>query len=145
MMVTHIIPASTKSGRLPFMYRPVRQKSDFHFRAKAIPDPTPMFGGMSLPEQMDANTFKRQGGVGLLLNNFDFDAHCKTQSFEVVRVSAAGKRTTATNEGARFGKEARKLIDQATAGDIYLFRKLEGKCPGDEQRRKIQGFSVEIK
>ena len=120
-------------------------QSDFYFRAKRIPDPTPMFGGMTLPEQMDQNTFRKQGGVGLLLRDFDFDAKFTMLHFEVVRLTATGNRTATTNTGARFGEAARELVDQAAPGDLYLFRDIECQFPGESRTRKIRGFSVEIK
>lgn len=114
------------------------------FRAKPIPDPTPFFGGLTLSEQMDADKFKSQGGVGLMLNNFDFDVKCDMLAYEVVRIAPDGARESAMNEGPRFGEAARALIDKAAPGDLYLFRSIRGQCPGDLEARKLQGFSVEI-
>ena len=121
-----------------------RLKSTFYFRAKRIPDPSPLFGGLTMPEQMVTEQFKSQAGVSLMLNNFDFDVKCDMLSFELVRIASDGARESAMNEGPRFGEAARALIDKAGPGDIYLFRNIRGQCPGDAVARKLQGFSVEI-
>lgn len=120
-------------------------QSRFSFRAKRIPDPIPFLGGPDLPEEMEAEVFRKQGGVSLFMKNFDFEAKCDMVQYEVVRFTAEGTRESATNEGARFGEAALVLRDKAEAGDWYIFRNIEGNCPGDDSARKIQGFAVEIK
>ena len=142
----HIYNVRTdKPGTITLQVKAGIIQSDFTFRAKSIPDPTPLFGGMILPEQMEPEAFREQGGVGLLLNDFDFVATCTMLQYEVVQITATGKRTAITNTGARFGEAVLALTGQAAPGDLYWFRNIECQCPGDNQARKIQGFAVEIK
>jgi hypothetical protein len=119
-------------------------RSTFSFRTKPIPDPTPLFGGLTLPEYKTAEEFKIPAGVGLMLEDFDFDVKCDMLSYEIMRIAPDGARESAMNEGPRFGEAARALIDKAGPGDMYIFRDIRGQCPGDEEARKLQGFSVEI-
>lgn len=115
------------------------------FRVKRIPDPSPVLSELTLPEQMDADKFKSQGGVILMLKDFDFDARCDMLSFEVLRIAPDGARESVTNEGGRFREAARALVDKAEPGDIFLFRNIRGQYPGDAEVRNLQGFSVEIR
>ena len=119
--------------------------SRFHYRAKRIPDPVPRIGIPYSQGFMSPERFKTQGGVILTLDNFDFDAFCEMQEYELVRLAADGTRSTAQNTGARFGEEARALIDQAVPGDVYWFRKISALCPGDHTPRSLQNFAIEIR
>ncbi|MEZ4921402.1 MAG: GldM family protein [Saprospiraceae bacterium] len=120
-------------------------KSIFYFRAKRLPDPIAQVGARYSGDFMTAGEFKAQGGVIPILENFDFDARCEMQGYEVVRLAKDGTRSTAQNTGARFGEEARALVNMAVPGDIYWFRSIKVSCPGDPVARKIQNFSVEMK
>ena len=117
----------------------------FSFRAKRIPDPTPFVGSLRSGEKMEAAAFKASGGVGLLLLNFDYEAQCRTEQYDIIRVTDDGDREQVQNNGARFGPDARALIEKATPRDLYLFKRIRASCPGDPAIRSLPNFFVEIR
>ncbi len=114
------------------------------FRVKRIPDPvarlsTKSGGGMSPGE------FKAQAGVGAFLDNFDFDAKCNIEGFNLVRVAKRADPEFATNKGGRWIDESQRLIDKATAGDRYFFDNVKARCPGDQAGREINSMVFTIR
>jgi len=114
------------------------------FRVKRIPDPVARLsqkagGGMSPGE------FKAQPGVGAFLDNFDFDAKCTIDGFQLVRVAKRADPEFATNKGGRYDVEAQRLVDKATAGDRYFFDNVKARCPGDVAGREINSMVFTIR
>lgn len=114
------------------------------FRVKRIPDPvarlsTKAGGGMSPGE------FKAQAGVGAFLDNFDFDAKCNIEGFQLVRVAKRADPEFATNKGGRFSDESQRLVDKATAGDRFFFDNVKARCPGDAAGREINSMVFTIR
>lgn len=114
------------------------------FRVKRIPDPVARLsdkagGGMSPGE------FKAQQGVGAFLDNFDFDARCAIEGFQLVRVAKRADPEFATNKGARYIDEAQRLVDKATAGDRFFFDNVRARCPGDVASREINSMVFTIR
>jgi len=114
------------------------------FRVKRIPDPvarlsTKSSGGMSPGE------FKAQQGVGAFLDNFDFDAKCNIEGFQLVRVAKRADPEFATNKGGRYVDEAQRLVDKATAGDRFFFDNVRARCPGDAASREINSMVFTIR
>lgn len=114
------------------------------FRVKRIPDPQARLsnkagGGMSPGE------FKAQQGVGAFLDNFDFDAKCTIEGYQLVRVAKRADPEFATNKGGRFVDEAQRLVDRATAGDRYFFEGVKARCPGDQAAREINSMVFTIR
>jgi hypothetical protein len=114
------------------------------FRVKRIPDPvarlsTKAGGGMSPGE------FKAQQGVGAFLDNFDFDAKCAIEGFQLVRVAKRADPEFATNKGPRWVPDAQRLVDKATAGDRFFFDNVRARCPGDPAAREINSMVFTIR
>jgi hypothetical protein len=114
------------------------------FRVKRIPDPvarlsTKSGGGMTSGE------FKVQQGVGAFLDNFDFDAKCTIEGFQLVRVAKRADPEFATNRGGRWVDESQRLIDKATAGDRFFFENVRARCPGDPAPREINSMVFTIR
>ena len=114
------------------------------FRVKRIPDPvarlsTKAGGGMSTGE------FKAQPGVGAFLDNFDFDAKCAIEGFQLVRVAKRADPEFATNKGGRFLDESQRLVDKATAGDRFFFENVRARCSGDPAAREINSMVFTIR
>ncbi|MBK9018398.1 MAG: hypothetical protein IPM82_32560 [Saprospiraceae bacterium] len=110
----------------------------FEYRVKRIPDPVMMMskhrgGRISVAE------FKAQTGIYPFLDNFDFNAKCDVQDFNVVRVRK-GDAVEAPNRSGRFGSEVQRLQDNAQRGDIFYFEKIKVKCPGDVAPRDLGGM-----
>ena len=114
------------------------------FRVKRIPNPvaklsTKVGGAMSTGE------FKAQGGVSAVLENFDFDARCEIIGFQLVRVAPRSDPEFATNGGARYSGDSRRIVDKARPGDRYFFENVKAKCPGDKAGREINSMVFNIR
>ncbi|RMG82223.1 MAG: hypothetical protein D6714_11695 [Bacteroidetes bacterium] len=116
----------------------------FPFRVKRIPDPVARLSKSS-GGTMGNGEFKAQGGVGAFLDNFDFDATCQIQGFNLVYVAKRQDPVEVINRGARYNEKAKRLVAKAKPGDIYYFDNVKAKCPGDPAGRKINSMVFKIK
>ncbi len=114
------------------------------FRVKRIPDPVARLSRSSGGE-MGNGEFKAQGGVGAFLDNFDFDANCAIQGFNLVYVAKRQDPIESNNGGARYNDKSKRLVSQAKPGDIYYFDNVKAKCPGDNAGRSINSMVFKIK
>jgi hypothetical protein len=114
------------------------------FRVKRIPDPVARLGKES-SGLMGNGEFKAQAGVGAFLDNFDFDAICKIQSFTLTRVPPRQDPIVAENEGPRYQQKADNLVKAAKPGDVYYFDDVKARCPGDSAGRKINSMVFKIR
>ena len=111
---------------------------------KQIPDLSPRFatrkgGGIGSGE------CRVQEGVQAVLDNFDFDAKCQIERFQLVRIAKREDPRVAENIGARFTGTAANLIQAATPGDQYNFFGIRARCPGDPAARDVGSMSFFIK
>ncbi len=116
----------------------------FKFRVKRIPTPIPMLSdkrGGAMPNGI----FKAQQGVIPVLENFDFEAKCQIQSFNLVYVAPRQDAKIEVNTGGRFAPNTLALIQKAKPGDRYLFELIKGRCPGDPAPRDLGDMSFQIK
>ena len=118
--------------------------SSFKFRAKRIPDPVARLSKSS-GGAMGTGEFKAQGGVGAFLDNFDFEAVCVIQGFNLVYVPKRQDAVPVVNAGARYNDRARELVSRAKPGDIYYYENVKAKCPGDNAGRTINPMVFTIK
>jgi len=116
----------------------------FKFRVKRIPDPMARLSKSS-GGAMGNGEFKAQGGVGAFLDNFDFDAKCKIQGYNLTYVAKRQDPVESVNGGARYNAKSGRLVGQAKPGDIYYFDNVKAKCPGDKAGRKINSMVFKIK
>jgi gliding motility-associated protein GldM len=114
------------------------------FRVKRIPDPVARLSTSS-GGVMGNGTFKAQGGVGAFLDNFDFDATCQIQGFNLVHVAKRQDPVESNNGGARYNAKSKRLVSRAKPGDIYYFDNVKAKCPGDKNGRPINSMVFKIK
>lgn len=120
------------------------QPTTFKFRVKRIPTPIPMLSdkrGGAMPN----GVFKAQQGVIPVLENFDFEAKCQIQSFNLVYVAPRQDAKIEINSGGRFAPNTAALIQKAKPGDRYLFEQIKGRCPGDPAPRDLGDMSFQIK
>lgn len=134
-----------KPGEITIVVTIGTHKKEFPFRVKRMPDPKPYLGARNHGDKMTLGSFKAQVGIAPVLEYFDFDAKCKMSGFEIVRMPKVGNRESATNRGARFNSTAKELMQKAAIEDIYLFRNLKCRCPGDRANRELQSFSIELR
>jgi gliding motility-associated protein GldM len=114
------------------------------FRVKRIPDPTARLGNKPDGE-MGNGEFKVQKGLIAWLDNFDFDAKCDIQGFNLVKVAKRADPVEVTNAGGGFDGKAQDLVQSAKPGDIYYFENVKARCPGDPAGRKINSLVFRIK
>lgn len=114
------------------------------FRVKRIPDPVAKLGNKADGE-MGNGEFKAQRGLIAWLENFDFDAKCDIQGFNLVRVSKREDPVEASNSGGSFSGKADNLVKLAKPGDTYYFEQVKARCPGDQAGRKINSLVFRIK
>ncbi len=116
----------------------------FDFRAKRIPDPKAQLGNND-SGTMGNGEFGAQGGLAAILENFDFDARCEIQGFEMVRVPQRQDPVSVVNPGGRYGSDAERLARAAKPGDTYYFNNVKGRCPGDNAGRKLNSLVFQIR
>ncbi len=121
--------------------------TNFPFRVKRIPDPTPALGAGPNKKGgvMPNGEFKAQLGLAAILEGFDFDAKCKIQGYEITRVAKRQDPVSHVNGGARYGDAAKRAVMQAKPGDTYYFDKVKARCPGDSAGRKLSSVVFKIK
>lgn len=116
----------------------------FKFRVKRIPDPVAKLGS-STGGDIGNGEFKAQAGLLSVLENFDFDARCVIQGFNLIYAAPRQDPKEISNPGATFGAEARAEINKAKPGDRYFFDNVRAKCPGDSGTRKINSLVFRIR
>ncbi len=118
--------------------------TNFTFRVKRIPDPVPRLGRSS-GGPMGNGEFKAQEGLIALLENFDFDAKCDIQGYDLVYIAKREDPVDSSNPGARFNDKSQRLVARAKPGDTYYFRNIKARCPGDKAGRDIGSMVFEIR
>lgn len=114
------------------------------FRVKRIPDPVAKLGKKA-DGSMGNGEFKAQRGVIPWLDGFDFDAKCKIQGFNLVRVAKRQDPVASNNPGGTFNAKSLRLVRAAKPGDTYYFENVKATCPGDAAGRKINSMVFKIR
>ncbi len=111
----------------------------FEFRSKRIPTPAPSFNPNEVQAggKMGNGSFKGRRGIFAVLENFDFEAKCNIQGFQLTRVPARQDAMRATNSGPTYSGRAATLIQAAKPGDTFYFDNIKARCPGDAAGRKL--------
>jgi hypothetical protein len=130
-------PSPCRVGGLP--------PTKFTYKVKRIPDPIPLLGAQRFESAIPNGTFKAQGGVAAVLENFDFDAKCDVAGFTVAYQKKRADVVEKTNQGARFGGDVQDMIRNAAPGDVYYFLDIRAKCPGDIAARKLGDLVFKIR
>lgn len=118
---------------------------DFKFLVKPIPDPLATLNGKDASGEMDKESFKKENWVFAKLSDFDFDAECTIESFEMHRQPKRAESLSVKNIGGTFSKATQRLQSMAVSGDLYYFDKIMARCPGDAKARKINAMTWRIK
>jgi len=116
----------------------------FKYRVKKIPDPQIMIG-QEKGGEMSAGEFSVHPGIRAHLENFDFEARCNIQGFELTRVPKGGDAQSEINRGGAYAGATKRLVNAARSGDTYYFEKIKVRCPGDVVGRKMNGMIFKIK
>lgn len=116
----------------------------FEFRVKRIPDPVVRLG-TKIDGQIKSSEFKTQLGLIALLENFDYDAKCNVQSYNLTYTRKRQDAISISGKGARFAGEVLNAVRQAKPGDQYSFTEMKVRCPGDKAGRRVNGLSFSIR
>ncbi|MBK9015888.1 MAG: hypothetical protein IPM82_18510 [Saprospiraceae bacterium] len=119
-------------------------KASKQFRVKRIPDPVAKLGNKQDGE-MGNGEFKVQKGLIAWLENFDFEARCEIQGFNLVKVAKREDPVETSNSGGSFNGKASNLVSSAKPGDTFYFQEVKARCPGDAAGRKINSMVFRIK
>lgn len=120
------------------------KKFPFKFRAKRIPDPIVKLG-KKVDGLMGSGEFKAQPGLAAWLENFDFDARCKVQSFTMYYTRKRQDAVELKGTGGRFSGQISSAVKQAKPGDQYAFTDVKARCPGDKAGRRVNGLTFKIR
>lgn len=117
----------------------------FKYKVKRIPDPIPLLGAQKHPSAIPNGTFKAQGGIAAVLENFDFEAQCQVQGYTVAYQKKRADVVEKTNNGARYNSDVADMISKAAPGDVYYYLDIKAKCPGDIAARKLGDLVFKIR
>lgn len=120
------------------------EKTDFEFRVKKIPDPIVKLG-RKVDGSMKSGEFRAQLGLLPTLENFDFEATCKIQSYTLYYTRKREDPVKIEGRGGRFSGKVAQAVRQAKPGDSYAFTEVKAKCPGDPTSRRVNGLSFTIR
>ena len=120
------------------------QPSIFNYRIKRIPDPIVKVGRKN-GGLINAGEFKVQRGIIPHLEGFDFDARCNIISYEIARVPKNGDAQIQKNNGGAYNNRVKRMVQQATRGDVYYYSSIKCKCPGDQVARNLNGLVFNIR
>jgi len=116
----------------------------FEYRVKRIPDPQVLLG-RSKGGSMKLAEFKVHPGIRPHLENFDFEARCRIDGFELTRQPKSDDVISEANRGGSYTGATKRLVAAAQRGDTYYFDKIKVRCPGDEHGREMNGMIFKIK
>lgn len=92
-------------------------------------------GQAAIDKKITKAALQQQLGVTALVECCGFDAKCTVTSFEIIHIDNAAPATRLSNNGGRFSVATQALLQQASSGDIYIFRKIYYRCPATPIQR----------
>ena len=119
--------------------------TSFKYKVKRIPNPVPLLGAQEFPSAIPNGTFKAQGGIAAVLQNFDFDAKCDVVGYLVAYQKKRADVVEKTNNGARYNPDVQDMVQRAAPGDVYYYNDIKAKCPGDIAARKLGDLVFKIR
>ena len=146
----------TKQGNGKYSTRPTRPgkatitvsggglaPTTFPYRVKRIPDPV-LYLGKRKGGSVSVAEMRVQPGLIPRLEGFDFNARCKIDNFEAVRVRD-GEAIVQRNAGGAFNSAVKNMLDKVKRKDVVYFNKVRARCPGDDTGRDLGGLVFTIK
>ena len=116
----------------------------FTFRAKRLPDPVIKVGD-HMDGSISSSVLKEQEGLDAVLENFDYDAMCKVQSYTLHYIRKRQDPTELKGKGARFTGKIASAVRYAKPGDQYAFTDVKVRCSGDKASRRVNGLAFNVK
>ncbi len=115
------------------------------FRVKSIPDPKAMLRNGKWQGGLGSGEMQVMPGMMARLENFDFDARCNIQSFQMIRQARREDPVAKDNSGENFSSDCQRLAQLAKPGDTYFFLNIRGRCPGDGGPRDLGSMTFFIR
>jgi hypothetical protein len=143
---TNYVITSKKQGKAIIT---VKDKSNgksfpFEFRVKRIPDPVVRLGNKD-DGGIKNGEMKAQRGLIPWLDNFDFDAKCKIQTYTLYYTRKRQDAIRRDGTGGSFSGEVLNLVRSAKPGDQYAFTDVKVRCPGDAAARRVNSLAFQVR
>ncbi|MBL7774854.1 MAG: hypothetical protein JNK89_02570 [Saprospiraceae bacterium] len=116
----------------------------FEYRVRGLPDPEARLGGSILPNNLPVGTFRAQQGLVAPITGFDMSGSYGMVGYKVVQVRGGKFLAEAENTGGRFNEAARRLIDDAQPGDVFIFENIKVQMPGETAPRAANSLTFSI-
>lgn len=94
--------------------------------------------------KINKGEFRAQLGIRAVIEGYDINARCATLHYDVIRIAKQDVIQREVNEGGKFDERSRKLISKAESGDLFIFRNIFYKCPGDDFEKRLGDMIFEI-
>ncbi|MFK7807384.1 MAG: gliding motility protein GldM [Saprospiraceae bacterium] len=120
------------------------EPTTFEYRIKPIPNPVMKLGNKN-GGQVTPGELKVYDKLNAVLENFDFDAVCRVQGFEVTRAPKNKDVIYHTNQGGKFDTNTKRILGGAKPGDMIYFEKIKAKCPGDKAGRALNSLVFRVR
>ena len=89
--------------------------------------------------------FNSHNGIIASIECCNIKGKCKLIDYEIIRISINNSIERILNKGERFEEKSKKLLSKAQSNDIYIFRKLNYRCPGSNRLQRLNDMIFEIK
>lgn len=89
------------------------------------------YGG-KVDGKLSAKKFREQLGLIAYLDLEDYNARCVIKQFQLIRVGADGTVLKSLNIKGKLQPLTKAIVEKATKGDLYIFRKIHYYCPRSE-------------
>jgi hypothetical protein len=117
----------------------------FQLQVKKLPNPDIRLSNNKSGGTLTAAEMKLQSGLMAIWNSSDFDARCVVTGFSLQKISDGKAHTEIKAEGGKFYGEVLESVKAAKQGDIYLFKDVLSRCPGDADNREMGSLIFEVK
>lgn len=114
----------------------------FEFRAKYLPDPTPIFGNRKSGVIPSAEV-KNIAGLAAIAEGLDFDVRFSIIGFEITYKKARSTNLVMqVNNGSVFNSEVKKIFNQVSPGDKIWIDNIRVKAPDNTTRNLSMSLTV---
>ena len=104
------------------------------FRVRNLPRPLATIGGFASGENVSANAFRQQAGLGLFIKDFPFDLRYEVISYTITMEDDNGGVKRVDCEGALFSEAAKESMKQfVVPGRTITIDNIRAKTPGGNE------------
>lgn len=105
------------------------------FRVRTIPDPVATVGGWASGENVNAGSFRAQGGVGAYIKDFPFELKYSVTSFTLTSDNDDGDIDEAPCTGNTWSPKAQQIIRNMKPGRLVTIDNIRAMGPDGRSRR----------